>query len=756
MKNNRKNAFLAVIICTLLVVSLSGTAASADIVLGRGESRILPVQNLVRVAVADPEIADVLVVNNTDLLITAKSLGTTTIHLWEKSGRTSYSLRVVTKTEDLARELEDLIGISSVQVRIVEDTVIVDGVVHSEAAHKRAIKAAEAYGSHIIDLITVRTSENMAAPKPFRSDDFPASDDASVLQWLEELIGLDTVKLRLIADVLFIEGEVSSELEKAKVEAIAEAAGFEYKSFLTVVPQEPAPHGDSKEVAEEIEGETVELTVAAEKIQRFLADSRLQIYTVNDWLFLEGQVSTPYEKIRAEKIAGAFVADNRLVSLIQVTPQDSHAHDAPGIGENTKTAAPMERSDRPGSTTRETAPTDKVEKTEVVEPVASIEVSGKQQSDTTVQEQKSLEELEQRIRSVMIYPGVRVQIVEQTVILSGQVTDESHIGKAQQLAEIFGLPVVNLLSVVETEVEEPSRTEEIAALIGIESVQVTEVGGRILLEGHVQTQLEYNRAERIASLYSTEVVNLLRVDEPQQVLLQIKVMEASKTAMEKLGITWGSLSPVFTPHIAYLGQNDVFGPVEFLSRLGGEIEVLLKTGEARILAKPAILTLSGKEASFLAGGEIPVVVPRGGETAIEWKTYGVKLDVTPVVESSGQITVTLCPEVSSLDWANAVKLATTSIPALKTRRTSTTVSLTDGGTLALSGLIQNTESKQIDKVPLLGDLPIIGALFRSEQFQQEETELIFLVTCKVISGPADWATAAEMKLLPQQGGPTDE
>lgn len=791
MKNNRKIGFLAVIGCILLVACLSGTAVSADIVLGRGESRILPVQHLSRVAVADPEIADVLVINNTDLLITAKSLGTTTLHLWEKSGRTSYSLRVVTNTADLARELQDLIGLSGVHVRIVEDTVIVDGTVSSEEEHQRAIRAAGAYGDQVIDLLRVNTAKDLAesitasdissfadesvvsqlesvlqepdvtvtkvgntlllegtVSSPLRQTraiaiaqalgyqvvdllvvpdpptapvpPFATSSDDAALKWLAELIDMDTVRLRLIAGVIFVEGEVSSELEKEKVEAIVEAAGFRYKSFLTI--------SSSLGVENSPERKEINWTQVIEEISKLVGDSRLGFYTVNDRLFIEGQVETTSEKTRAEKIANAFVPSDQLVSLIQVVPP------------------------RPSEVPKVNAP---VDNTQVG--AESDETSRLKGRDAAADEQETrLQALEKRIQSVITYPGVQVQIVEHTVILSGEVLREDHVKKAEQLAEIFGLPVVNLLSVAPAPERPSNRSEEIQTMIGLASVRVTEAAGKILLEGHVQTQLEYGRAERIAGLYSTEVVNLLKVDQPQQVLLQIRVIEASKNAMEKLGITWGNLSPVFTPHVAYLGQNEVLGPLEFLSRLGGEIEILVNNGEARLLAKPSILTLSGKEASFLAGGEIPVVVPSGDQTAVEWKEYGVKLDVTPVVESSGQITVTLRPEVSSLDWANAVKLNTAVIPAMKTRRTETTVSLTDGGTLALGGLIQSNDSRQVDKVPILGDLPIIGALFRSEQFQQEESELIFLVTCKVISGPADWATAAEMKLLTEQGGAVSE
>lgn len=901
-------AFITIVVTAIILLLPLQWALAADILMGKGESRVLPVQNLERVAVADPDIADVLVVSSTEVLVNAKSLGKTTLHIWEKTGRTSYSLRVVTDKNDLAAQLEELIGIDTVTVRIIEDSVILDGVVTSKEQQQRAVKAAGAYGDKVIDLTVVRgtpttplvqrvksaigvpsvevvqiedtlvlqgtvehprekhraetiaaifspkvvslleLSEHPAAgkvdaqpaaekkvddqgknvispsqsqsetqrdkqeaaarlrqlldepevtvtqvgrslvlegtvPNEYRhrravalakalefnvvdllivkepklvtekpegeeekkaSDSVPSgprqksegtsqavsSDQKQIpLEELRQLIGLDTVKLRLIADVLFIEGTVPSELAKRKVEAAASAAGYRYESFLEVIDDSVSVLSPKPE--EKLEPEVKnDISSVVHQLKEVVSDPRIRVYAVNQSLFLEGVVDSEYARERAEKIASALLPSGEIVSLIQVqkTAADGESEKPPAAQLEKEIAVQPRQDDRNQENQKSHGPQ-------------------KNQKLNEPREEEKLEALTRRIASVMPYPGVKVAIIADTVVLQGEVTREEQISKAEQLAGIFGLPVVNLLSVKPTVSPKSDTPQRVKALLQMDGVEVTEVGDKLLLEGEVQTSLEYSRAMEIAGMFSPNVVNLIKVKEPHQVMIQVQAIEANKVAMSKLGITWGSLDPLFEPHIAYVGQNELLGPLELLSRLAGQIEILADTGDAKLLANPTLLTKSGHQASFLVGGEIPVVIPKGNEMAVEWKEYGVKLKVTPEVVSTGDVRVTVQPEVSTLDWANAVRLNSITIPAMKTRRTETTVDLKDGGTLALGGLIQNDESKQVQKVPLLGDLPILGALFRSEKFKREETELIFLITVKVISGPADQLAAAGLSLL---------
>jgi pilus assembly protein CpaC len=176
------------------------------------------------------------------------------------------------------------------------------------------------------------------------------------------------------------------------------------------------------------------------------------------------------------------------------------------------------------------------------------------------------------------------------------------------------------------------------------------------------------------------------------------------------------------------------------------IDALKEEGLVKILAKPTLVTLSGQEASFLAGGEFPIPVPQQEDTiTIEFRTFGVGLRFTPTVLSDRQISLRVAPEVSELDFANAVSFSGFVVPALTTRRASTVVELADGQSFAIAGLLDESVRENISRFPVLGDIPILGALFRSASFQKSETELVIIVTPHLVK-PVDVA---------QQPLPTD-
>jgi pilus assembly protein CpaC len=165
----------------------------------------------------------------------------------------------------------------------------------------------------------------------------------------------------------------------------------------------------------------------------------------------------------------------------------------------------------------------------------------------------------------------------------------------------------------------------------------------------------------------------------------------------------------------------------------------LKTNNlARVLAEPNVIVMSGQEANFLAGGEIPVPVPQsgsgGGTTiTIEYKQFGVKLNVVPVALGSGRMRLKVAPEVSDLDFSNAVTLSGTQIPAITKRTVNTTIELGDGQTFAIAGLLNDRVQANRSSTPYLGELPILGALFRSVRYERKETELLVLVTPRLVA-----------------------
>ena len=157
------------------------------------------------------------------------------------------------------------------------------------------------------------------------------------------------------------------------------------------------------------------------------------------------------------------------------------------------------------------------------------------------------------------------------------------------------------------------------------------------------------------------------------------------------------------------------------------------------MAEPTLITMSGKSANFLAGGEFPIPVPQeGGTTTVQYKTFGVGLNFSPIVLSSKKISMQVAPEVSDLDFSNAIQISGFVIPALTTRRVSTTVELGDGQSFAIAGLLKDNVREVVSKFPLLGDIPILGVLFRSTSFQKNETELIIIVTPHLVK-PMDLA-----------------
>ncbi|WP_346284579.1 type II and III secretion system protein family protein [Zoogloea sp.] len=244
------------------------------------------------------------------------------------------------------------------------------------------------------------------------------------------------------------------------------------------------------------------------------------------------------------------------------------------------------------------------------------------------------------------------------------------------------------------------------------------------------------------------VVNMLSITAPQQVMLEVKVAEVSKTLLDKLGTTfaagrsngWGSISlltDIVTGTAA--GTLNIFKPGSY--QIG--IEAEKKDGLVRILAEPNVMAISGQEGSFLAGGKIliPVAQTReaGGSTiTLEEKEFGVGLKFTPTVLGDGRINLQVAPEVSELSrdgigvTATGTFQGTAVLPLITTRRASTTVQLYDGQSFAIGGLIKSSTNGNVKAFPFLGEIPVLGALFRSTDFQSEKSELVFVVTPRLV------------------------
>jgi len=320
--------------------------------------------------------------------------------------------------------------------------------------------------------------------------------------------------------------------------------------------------------------------------------------------------------------------------------------------------------------------------------------------------------LEQRIRTLMpAEQNIAVSAAADSLVLSGSVSSISAADSAMQIAQSF-----------------------IAAYS--RSLKVEESGGDQKIS---QDQIRGNGD-------GPRVVNLMSIDQPQQVMLEVKVAEVSKSLLDRLGAglnvdrsrggwRYGIVSNLLSDSAGLLSAVRNAG--DLIS-----IDAEQRNGLVKVLAEPNIVSISGKEASFLAGGKIFIPVARtsgalGVPTiTLEEKEFGVGLKFTPTVLSNGRINLSVAPEVSELSQTGspftAVDGSTTILPSFTTRRAQTTVQLGDGQSFAIAGLIKNNVTSLVKRIPVLGEIPILGSLFRSTEFQNDRTELMFIITPRLV------------------------
>lgn len=282
-------------------------------------------------------------------------------------------------------------------------------------------------------------------------------------------------------------------------------------------------------------------------------------------------------------------------------------------------------------------------------------------------------------------------------------------------------------------------------------IRVLATQDSITLAGRLSSASNISQAMALAESYAPKgkVRNLLEIGGVHQVMLEVRVAEMARTTMKKLGVNFtyvngedfavnllGGLTQAAVPGIGVAASPAVNALFRFQSGSSTWtwlIDALNSEGLIKILAEPSLMTLSGQTAHFLAGGEFPVPVPQGlGTVAIEYKPFGVGLSFTPTVLSPNKISMQVAPDISELDFSTAVQLQGFSVPGLRTRRASTMIELADGQSFAIAGLLQENIRDNLSKYPGLGNIPILGTLFRSRDFQKNETELIIIVTVHLV------------------------
>jgi pilus assembly protein CpaC len=290
--------------------------------------------------------------------------------------------------------------------------------------------------------------------------------------------------------------------------------------------------------------------------------------------------------------------------------------------------------------------------------------------------------------------------------------------------------------------------QDLQATLPGEHIRVTPLGGGLLLTGEVSTNNAAERALALAEQTAPKAVtSAMIIRQAQEIALDVRIVEVDRTALKDFGIDLSagtnSGGIVFSAAQGLIGSPTPAGVLTLKPAIAGgsltaTLRALEQKGVARTLAKPNLTALSGEDASFLAGGEIPVPVPTGinGGIGIEYRQFGVQLHFTPTLHPDGLIRLKVAPEVSQLDKADGVTIVGYQVPALTIRRASTTVELRDGQSFAIAGLFQHSFSDSIDQLPGVGKLPVIGALFRSSNWQKNETELVIIVTPRLVNSDA--------------------
>ncbi len=276
-----------------------------------------------------------------------------------------------------------------------------------------------------------------------------------------------------------------------------------------------------------------------------------------------------------------------------------------------------------------------------------------------------------------------------------------------------------------------------------ENIEVSSSGNTVTLSGTVRDAVSATRAVEIARTSGATVIENLFTPPAVQVMLQVRFAEISRSIMKD----WSSSLSTLNPHELndngdWFGQTTPEGNIGFLLDNGtANIEALIQAaktrGDFRSLAEPNLMTLPGKEAYFLAGGEFPFptlqAASAGNVVTVVFKEFGIKLRFTPVILRSGAIRLKLAPEVSSLDFANGLVIGGFEIPTILTRRAETEVELREGQFLAIAGLLDNSLINNVTKIPVLGDIPLIGELFKSRAIRQRKTELLVLITPRLVT-----------------------
>lgn len=338
--------------------------------------------------------------------------------------------------------------------------------------------------------------------------------------------------------------------------------------------------------------------------------------------------------------------------------------------------------------------------------------------------------------------------------------------------------------------DDEGTEKAIQKAIGYPGVKVQMMNGKLLLRGKVKNQYEHDSAVKVAQLYlgsgggaassasangegqgavtDSNIIDLLDMTNPSQVRLEAQIIEINTSAERNLGIQYWSptigsstgsgsdpgkdaltrgSSGLFYVGEKFKNSRGSFGWLgSHISSMNASLQALVTEGKARILSRPSITTMSGQKANILIGGRIPIPTSAGdGQIAIDWREYGIRLNIEPVVDAENKITSKVHAEVSTLDYGHSVTETGFSIPAIASREADAVINVRSGMTMAIGGLLNSQDGKTVTKIPLLGDIPIIGQFFRHTQKTRDNRELLILITPTLVSDDTPVAMSQRMK-----------
>lgn len=372
---------------------------------------------------------------------------------------------------------------------------------------------------------------------------------------------------------------------------------------------------------------------------------------------------------------------------------------------------------------------------------------------------QDVDDLAQMLRTSVSDPNVEIVSFGRSIVVRGTVRDGAEYAQLSDILSHFDkissterYTVVNAVVVAHPL---GNLQHDIVNIPGASDIRVDPDGkGNVVVSGRVRDavteQAILQRARGIAGPYLSsegKLIDRLSADLTTQVNIKVYVLEVDNTAAKNLGLQLQSAA--FQPNGTYIIGPPSFPVVEFPTALGKALNtgaffrtitlaptlnLLLQTGHARILSAPDLVTTPGNKATFLVGGSFPIPYSTGfGQISIQYKDYGVQLNVTPTLLGNGAVEATITPEISDLDFQNGVTLNGFVVPGVKISRLATDVITQQGESIIMGGLLRRIEQRTISKIPLLGDIPILGQLFRSTSYQHNESDVVFIMTPEIIT-----------------------